>query len=738
MWGFTNRTYLAIHGCEIDLAAFRIKGLDGWNQLKPKSMEVLEYLLDHPLKVCTREEILNAVWGRSIVSDDVLSQAISELRKAFNDDFHSPSVLETIPRSGYRLLLEPVTRKTSHRVWHWPVIFAMAVIAIFLVYLYTTRPQELARQTIVVLPFVNMSDDAANEYFSDGISEELLNLLAKIPELRVISRSSAFYFKGKGVNLVDVARELNVTHVLEGSVRKAGDQVRITAQLIDVPTDTHLWSETYDRELENIFDVQDEISEAIVGALKESLNIQLETAPKTIATTNTEAHDAFLRGRYLVVQRTTTTIEAAVREFEKAITLDPDYALAHAELAMAYLLLSGYGGDLTANISIAKSMLHIDRAMDLDSNLAEAYAANGLLLRAQENWEESLTYLNQAIRINPNYSIAHTWKGMALAHIGRYEEAFLTYEATLRLDPLSIVAIKVYTQSLQDRNLLDKAEQELEKIASIYPAKYAQLRGELTGLGGNWANLVLGNLDSLRINWSRVVYNDLSWGFAFIGLEKEALSISETAHILRILGRPDDAVRAMEAHLGENPTTYDRFYFGRLLGSAGDYDRARPILEEAWQWHGGQVTQNGFELPDAAALIAIRRDAGDETGVDDILAAIKDNVRRYRETGYTNGPWYVSADYEEGVAAYLAGEHEQGLKLIAKAADGGFFIFPNQAYLQTLYDDPGFAPIIANQEARQARERNRFLSIVCTDNPYADVWQPAEGTCERFAAEQKN
>ncbi|MCK5308663.1 MAG: winged helix-turn-helix domain-containing protein, partial [Zetaproteobacteria bacterium] len=201
MWGFANKTYLAIHGCEIDLAASRIKGLKGWIQLKPKSMEVLEYLLDHPLKVCTREEILNAVWGRSIVSDDVLSQAISELRKAFNDDFHSPSVLETIPRRGYRLLLEPITRKTSYRVWHWPVIFAMAVIAIFLVYLYTTRPQELARQTIAVLPFVNMSDDAGNEYFSDGISEEILNALARVKDLKVVGRTSSFAFKGRNEDL---------------------------------------------------------------------------------------------------------------------------------------------------------------------------------------------------------------------------------------------------------------------------------------------------------------------------------------------------------------------------------------------------------------------------------------------------------------------------------------------------------------------------------------------------------
>jgi hypothetical protein len=141
-----------------------------------------------------------------------------------------------------------------------------------------------------------------------------------------------------------------------------------------------------------------------------------------------------------------------------------------------------------------------------------------------------------------------------------------------------------------------------------------------------------------------------------------------------------------------------------------------------------------MQIDHAAALIAIRRDAGDEIGVDEILAAIKDNVRRYREASTS----YDSADFEEGVAAHLAGERDQSLVLIAKAADDGFFLMPNEAYLQTLYDDPGFAPIIARQEARQARERNRFLSIVCTNNPYADVWQPAEGTCERFAAEGGN
>ena len=191
-----------------------------------------------------------------------------------------------------------------------------------------------------------------------------------------------------------------------------------------------------------------------------------------------------------------------------------------------------------------------------------------------------------------------------------------------------------------------------------------------------------------------------------------------------------------EKRVAENPVSVNyRRDLGLALAGAGDYVQARPLLEEMWQRRGGQVVLEGLmQIRHAAALIAIRRDAGEEIGVDEILAAIKDNVRRYREAGYTNRTRSVSPDYDEGVAAYLAGEREQGLVLIAKAADGGYFILPNEAYLQTLYDDPGFAPIIARQEARQLRERNKFLSIVCTNNPYADVWQPAEGTCEQFPA----
>ncbi|MCH7509081.1 MAG: tetratricopeptide repeat protein [Proteobacteria bacterium] len=600
---------------------------------------------------------------------------------------------------------------------------------------------EIPGKSIAVLAFTDLSPQGDQEYFSDGISEELLNVLAKIPGLRVAARTSSFQFKGENRDAIDIGQQLNVALVLEGSVRKAGLQIRITAQLIDASNGFHLWSETYDRELVNIFAVQDEISAAIVGALGEHLGLDVEAAPRVITAANTDAHEAYLRGRHLVVQRTRATIEGAVREFEKAISLDPDYALAHAEVAMATLLLKrDQHGDLTITEAIARAAPHAERAIALDPTLAEAHAAIGFVLWQQVDMEEALTHFEQAIQINPNYSIVHNWMGVILgSHLGRYAEAFATYQTTLRLDPLSIPAIFNRFVALIDRNRLDEAEQEMEKLASIAPDVYARLRGVLTSLGGKWANLPLAYLDALRIDPDNTrVRNSLALQFAAIGLDKEALAISEAPLpiVLRWLGRPEDAVTTAEARLAEDPDSLiARRDLGLALAGAGDYTRARPILEEIWQRSGGRVTKYGlFWTGSIAALITIRRDAGEEADVGELVAAIRDNVRRYREAGFIRADLTLGVDYEEGLAAYLAGEPDRGLALIAKAAEDGFFIPPKEAYLQVLYDDPGFAPIRANQEARQARERERFLAIVCYDNPYATVWQPAEGTCDKFEA----
>lgn len=599
--------------------------------------------------------------------------------------------------------------------------------------------QTTANRSIAVLPFVNMSSDPEQEYFSDGIAEELLNLLSKIPGLQVSARSSSFQFKGENLDVIKIGQQLNTSLLLEGSVRKSGTNVRITAQLIDAGSGFQLWSDSYDREIEDVFAVQDEISAAIVDAMQEHLGLQVESAPRVRAAENPAAHEAYLRGLYLVAQDTRTGRQGAVLEFERALSHDPDYAIAHAGLAMVII-----GPFATAEMR-ARAALHIKRAMALDPELAEAYVARGLLLYIQINYEDALTSFRRAVQINPNYVIAYTWMGHLLnIHLGRYDEGFPMGETAMRLDPLSIPTIVFYVQTLTERNRLAEAAVELDKIASIFPHVYAYRHGSLMSRGGKTADAVLGSLDALRINPSYGrVRNGLSYHFAAVGFEKEALAISPrtSPFIMSYLGKPRDAITIAESRLAEDPDLQSaRHNLGLALAGAGDYANARPILEDMWRRSDGKVTKRSelFGTMTAAALIAVRRDAGEEDKVDELVAAIKDNVRRYREAGIVGDGRSFGADYEEGIALYLSGDRERGLALLDKATEDGVFIQTNEAYLQAIYDDPGFAPILARQEARQAREREKILLIVCNDNPYEAVWQPAEGTCERFAASTVN
>jgi len=632
---------------------------------------------------------------------------------------------------------ESITQMTGRRL-DFAIIGVLAIALVFFASTHQwsgeTDNAEIVNKSIAVLPFVNMSSDPEQEYFSDGISEELLNLLSKISGLQVSARTSSFQFKGENLDIIDIGQQLNAGLILEGSVRKSGPKVRITAQLVDARNGFHLWSDTYDKNLEDIFAVQDEISAAIVGALQAHLNLEVTAAPRADATTSPKAHEAYLRGEYLLAQGTRTGREGGIREFEKALFHDPSYAPAHAKLAIA--ILGPQAGPRGEGLGSAAH--HIEQAMALNSNLAESHAAKGLLLWAQFEYENALASFRHAVQINPNYVIVYVWMGQLLnAELGRYEEAFEVRKMGMRLDPLSIPTIVFYQQALIERNRLDEAGQELEKIAAIHSHVYAYRHGTRTSRGGKMSNAVLGSLDALKINpqFSQVRAG-LAFHFAVAGLEKEALAIVSRPQpdVVSYLGKPEDAVTTAESRLAENPDSLSaRHDLGLALAGAGDYDRARPILEEMWQ-RRGRISKRGemFRTDSAAALIAIRREAGDEADIDVLVAAMRDNVRRYRKAGIVGDGRTFGVDYEEGLAAYLSGDRDTGLALLDKATEDGVFIKPREAYLQSLYDDPGFAPIRARQEARQLRERERVLRIVCSDNPYVAVWQPAEGTCERF------
>lgn len=342
--------------------------------------------------------------------------------------------------------------------------------------------------SIAVMPFVNMSSDPEQEYFSDGISEEILNVLAKIPNLQVTSRSSTFAFKGDKINIADVAKKLGVRNVLEGSVRKSGNRIRITAQLIEADTDTHLWSETYDRELNDIFVIQDEISNAIVVALKDKLGINTIAQKKADGEINLDAHNEYLQGRFFIEKRTPETIAKALSHFNNAIAIDPNYAPAWMGKAWATLFSSEFNyGSMSASTAKELALPAIDEALSLDPLLPESHAIKGLIIDSDGIVsEKAIPYFQRALELNPNYSDAITWYAGELLN-----EPMLRMELrekAVRLNPMSILSNINYAYSLLDFERYDEAEEIAEHLRSINPksprvyAVYANIyltKGEL-------------------------------------------------------------------------------------------------------------------------------------------------------------------------------------------------------------------------------------------------------------------
>ncbi|BCT92071.1 hypothetical protein LYSHEL_10950 [Lysobacter helvus] len=289
------------------------------------------------------------------------------------------------------------------------------------------------RRTIAVLPFVNMSGDAENEYFSDGIAEEILNLLTQLPQLKVASRTSSFAYKGKDAAIPVVARELGVTTLLEGSVRRAGDRVRITAQLIDTDSDSHLWSETYDRELKDVFAIQDDIAHSIVKALQVTLTPQERRAIQSVATSDPEAYDYYLRGRSYMYSMARRDYEHAIRMFEQAIAVDSKYALAYAGMADAYANLYRYAEATTENVERANRAS--EQAVVLDRESAEAHASRGLALLISERYDEAEVEFETATTKNPNLFDAWHYHGLASSSRGDFEKAARLYARAAEVNP---------------------------------------------------------------------------------------------------------------------------------------------------------------------------------------------------------------------------------------------------------------------------------------------------------------
>lgn len=325
---------------------------------------------------------------------------------------------------------ESITHITGRRMDF--IVISLLAAAVLLFAWHTWRPTGLADKSIAVMAFENMSDDPAQEYFSDGISEELLNLLSQIPQLRVISRTSAFSFKDKHVKLADIARELNVAHILEGSVRKAGDQVRITAQLVEARTDTHLWSETYDRTLDNIFTIQDEIAAEVVEQLKVTL---LDNAPKS-KETDAAGFTFYLQGNHVMRRGTAESAEKAIELYHQALAIDPDYPDAWSGLAAAYARQVNFGyRPKDEGFQLAREAA--TKALAIDSSYARAHADLGWIALNYDDLAAAADHLERALALDPT---ALSTAASLIRTLGRIDEAITLEEYMRARDPLNPVA----------------------------------------------------------------------------------------------------------------------------------------------------------------------------------------------------------------------------------------------------------------------------------------------------------
>jgi len=415
---------------------------------------------------------------------------------------------------------------------------------------------------LAVLPFVNMSADPENEYFSDGITEELLNAFTKVDGLQVTSRTSAFAFKGKNTDIREIGIQLNVDRILEGSVRKAGNRVRISAQLINAADGYHIWSENYDRDLTDIFEVQAEISGIIANKLRENLSArEHEEKLVKVPTQNLEAYTLFLKGLHFHNKVTPNDAKKAIECFEKAITLEPDYAHAYAMAAAGYAFL-GATGQMQPNEAFEIVHQYSDKALQLDSSLAAGYSAKGsAYLLYDWKWKQAYESLLKALELHPATTLAHQLLSLYYLSTGRKNEAVTIMEKALQADPISPIVNQYLADAYLNAGRTVDALNQVERLLDIYPNMRValELKGWCIGIKGDWKRAA-----EIFEDVHRLIKHPLK-GLAPLGYAYAKLGESEKAL---------ECIRKIEQRQAEEPGTVLDLDLAMIWWSLGEKDKA--------------------------------------------------------------------------------------------------------------------------------------------------------------------
>ena len=464
---------------EIDLNAGELRKHGMKIRIQEQPFQLLATLIEHAGEIVSREDLQKKLWTADtfVDFDHGLNKAINKIRDALGDSAESPRFVETVSRRGYRFLAEvqdadgpfnqgldlgtesrPAVESLLHTnfagkqvvprrfalssLWKVSILVLLVLVTSVAVWkVQSWKHPPVVIRSLAVLPLESLSSDASQDYFADGMTDELISDLGQISALRVISRTSVMAYKHARKPLPQIARELNVDAVVEGTVLRSGDRVRITAQLIEAAADQHLWSQSYEGELRNTLALQNQVASAIADQIRISLNPQEQAALKTAKVVDPEAYQSYLKGRFFWNKRTADGLQAALAYFNQAIEEDPKYAQAYSGLADTYALLGDWQyAVMTAKEALPKAKAAAVKALDLDSTLGEAHNSLAFCLDGFDwDLESGGEEFRRAIELNPGYATAHHWYAWHLALLRRYDEAIAEMKKAQILDPLSLI-----------------------------------------------------------------------------------------------------------------------------------------------------------------------------------------------------------------------------------------------------------------------------------------------------------
>ena len=534
---------------EVDLGSAQLHKSGRRIPLQEQPFRVLEILLERPGEIITREELQSRLWPADtfVGFDEGINTAIRKLRVAFGDSAENPRFIETVPRRGYRFIAPmarmerpsvappqiPLLPAAQQRTFFVRTLGVSALLLLALSFTAVPRMLRFAQRfmsppgqapistirSVAVLPLENLSNEPAQDYFADGMTDQLITDLGQIRALRVISRTSVMQYKGVHEPIAQIGRELNVDAVVEGTILKSGSQVRITAQLIQAKLDRHLWAKSYEGDLHDILSLQNSVANAIAQEIQVALTPQEKALLLSAHPVNPEAYEDYLQGRYFWNKRDGGALERAIEYFQKATSIDPNYAPAYAGLAQTYALLAGNTGPKDEFVAAGKKSAM--QALLLDPNLSEAHTALALLFADEYNFADEEKEFKLAVALDPNYATAHHWYAeVYLAQMGHFDEANGEMQQALTLDPGSRIIATDWGAILFWERRYDEAYQQLSKVVAMDPAfSEAYLwRGRVLLMQGNYRDAIADLETAHRINHgSQTVSPTLAYAYGFSG-----------------------------------------------------------------------------------------------------------------------------------------------------------------------------------------------------------------------------